>query len=74
LYAYLFFYETKSLTLRIVHFAQILDLGLAMGSKDNMTALVIKFDGQKVGLGGGVVARRQLRDTSSKDGESSDLA
>jgi hypothetical protein len=51
----------------------MIDVCLAMGSKDNMTALVLKFDGQKVGSGGGVMARRQLRDTTS-DGEGADTA
>jgi hypothetical protein len=71
--AYAFFYETTLLTFLIVLSAQVLDLGLAMGSKDNMTALVIKFDGQKVGSGGGVMARRQLRDMMSS-GEGTDPA
>ena len=34
-----------------------------MGSKDNMTALIIKLPAQKIGEGGGVLARRQLRDS-----------
>ena len=38
-----------------------------MGSKDNMTALVIKFDAQKVGDGGGVLARRQQRESESNE-------
>jgi len=38
-----------------------------MGSKDNMTALVIKLDAQKVGDGGGVLARRQQRDAEARD-------
>lgn len=33
-----------------------------MGSKDNMTALVVKLAAQKIGEGGGVRARRQRRD------------
>ena len=37
------------------------DLCLSMGSKDNMTALVVKFPAEKPGSGGGVLARRQLR-------------
>jgi hypothetical protein len=36
-----------------------------MGSKDNMTALVVKFDALKIGDGGGVTARRQKRDDES---------
>jgi hypothetical protein len=34
-----------------------------MGSKDNMTALVVKMTAQKAGHGGGVIARRQLRES-----------
>jgi len=36
-----------------------------MGSKDNMTALVIKMEAQKIGSGGGVMARRQLREAET---------
>ena len=46
---------------------QLLDICLQMGSKDNMTALVIKFDAQKVGDGGGVLARRQQRESEAND-------
>lgn len=35
-----------------------------------MTALVVKLAAQKVGEGGGVLARRQLRDTENKDANS----
>jgi hypothetical protein len=38
-----------------------------MGSKDNMTALVIKFDAQPIGTGGGVLARRQQREGDAND-------
>jgi hypothetical protein len=38
-----------------------------MGSKDNMTALVVKLAAQKIGTGGGVLARRQLRDAENGD-------
>ena len=41
-----------------------------MGSKDNMTTLVIKFPAQKVGSGGGVLARRQLRDAAANNNNS----
>ena len=44
-------------TIEMCH--QVLDLCLSMGSKDNMTTLVIKFPAQSVGTGGGVTARRQ---------------
>lgn len=40
------------------------DTCLSMGSKDNMTAIVVKFEGQKVGTGGGVTARRAQRNSS----------
>ena len=43
---------------------EILDLCLLKGSKDNMTALVIKFPKQTIGdttTGGGVLARRERR-------------
>lgn len=40
---------------------EMCDTGLRMGSKDNMTSIVVKFEGQKVKQGGGVTARRQLR-------------
>lgn len=43
-------------------FLQLLDVCLQLGSKDNMTALVVKFKPQVVGEGGGVTARRQARD------------
>lgn len=38
-----------------------MDLSLEKGSKDNMTALVIKFPAQSVGEGGGVMKRREQR-------------
>lgn len=51
---------------------QVLDLCLMKGSKDNMTAAVIKFPKQTIGKGGGVAARRERRgassDSNSKDG------
>jgi hypothetical protein len=43
-------------------FLQLLDMCLRLGSKDNMTALVVKFKAQKIGEGGGVMARRVERD------------
>lgn len=36
-----------------------------MGSKDNMTALVVKLAAQQIGQGGGVLARRQSRDSDN---------
>lgn len=39
-----------------------------MGSKDNMTALIVKLPAQTIGDGGGVLGRRQLRD-SEKNGD-----
>lgn len=46
---------------------QICDFCLALGSKDNMTALVVKFPAQKIGEGGGVLARREHRKETEKD-------
>ena len=46
---------------------QFCDVGLALGSKDNMTVLVVKFETQKVGPGGGVTARRQLRNKDASN-------
>lgn len=40
---------------------ELLDTCLRLGSKDNMTALVVKFQAQQVGSGGGVLARRKER-------------
>lgn len=40
---------------------EILDLCLIKGSKDNMTAGIIKFPKQTTGSGGGVMARRERR-------------
>lgn len=47
---------------------ELCDNCLSMGSKDNMTSIVVKFEGQKVGSGGGVTARRQLRDSANPSG------
>ena len=41
---------------------EVLDICLMLGSKDNMTALVLQFDAQKIGDGGGVLARRKMRE------------
>lgn len=38
-----------------------------MGSKDNMTTLIVKFRAQTVGEGGGVLARRQLREEAADE-------
>eukprot|EP00552_Chaetoceros_brevis_P000196 CAMPEP_0197739798 /NCGR_PEP_ID=MMETSP1435-20131217/21327_1 /TAXON_ID=426625 /ORGANISM="Chaetoceros brevis, Strain CCMP164" /LENGTH=70 /DNA_ID=CAMNT_0043329263 /DNA_START=48 /DNA_END=260 /DNA_ORIENTATION=- len=40
---------------------EILDCCLEKGSKDNMTALIVKMPAQKIGQGGGVAERRRLR-------------
>ncbi|KAL3761469.1 hypothetical protein ACHAW5_001399 [Stephanodiscus triporus] len=40
---------------------EVLDQCYAKGSLDNMTAVLIKFSSQDVGLGGGVMKRRQQR-------------
>ena len=60
---------------------QVLDLCLMKGSKDNMTAAIIKFPRQTVGSGGGVAARRASREApaspasagSGGDGPSTEL-
>ena len=41
---------------------EMCDLCLDLGSKDNMTTLVVKFPGQVIGEGGGVAARREKRE------------
>mmetsp|Transcript_10835 Transcript_10835/g.16362 ORF Transcript_10835/g.16362 Transcript_10835/m.16362 type:complete len:288 (-) Transcript_10835:4443-5306(-) len=46
---------------------EILDLCLEKGSKDNMTALVIKFPAQEIGQGGGVMKRRELRQEQEEE-------
>lgn len=48
---------------------ELLDTCLRLGSKDNMTALVVKFKAQEVGGGGGVQARRKEREDTMKDDE-----
>jgi len=40
---------------------EVLDVCLEKGSKDNMTALIIKMPAQAIGQGGGVAERRRLR-------------
>jgi serine/threonine protein phosphatase PrpC len=42
---------------------ETLDVCLRLGSKDNMTTLIVKFKAQQIGKGGGVLARRKKRDT-----------
>lgn len=46
---------------------EILDACLIMGSKDNMTALVVKLPAQQVGNGGGVMERRTIRENTLED-------
>lgn len=41
---------------------EVLDVCLGKGSKDNMTALIIRLEAQKDGQGGGVKARREERE------------
>lgn len=45
---------------------EVLDICLDRGSKDNMTALIVKMPAQKIGIGGGVKARRQVRAEEEK--------
>jgi len=47
---------------------ELLDTCLRLGSKDNMTSLIVKLPALKMGQGGGVEARRQ-RVKESKEGE-----
>ena len=42
---------------------EVCDCCLGIGSKDNMTTLVVKLESQKIGTGGGVKARRATRQT-----------
>jgi hypothetical protein len=49
----------------------MLDVCLEKGSKDNMTALIIKFPAQKIAEGGGVSERRRLR-KEAKEKDNSD--
>lgn len=51
---------------------EVLDMCLMMGSKDNMTALVLQFEAQKVGEGGGVAARRKEREEAENPEGASD--
>lgn len=44
---------------------ELLDMCLSMGSKDNMTSIIIKFPAQEIGDGGGVMARRQKREAAA---------
>ena len=49
--------------LLLLYDTQLLDTCLRLGSKDNMTALVVKFIGQTVAQeGGGVAERRRQRE------------
>jgi serine/threonine protein phosphatase PrpC len=50
---------------------EVLDTCLMMGSKDNMTALILQFEAQKIGTGGGVAARRQEREEAENPNHSS---
>uniref|UniRef100_A0A7S3LGA8 protein-serine/threonine phosphatase n=1 Tax=Amphora coffeiformis TaxID=265554 RepID=A0A7S3LGA8_9STRA len=45
---------------------EVCDCCLGIGSKDNMTTLVVKLESQKIGTGGGVQARRATRQTVSE--------
>mmetsp|Transcript_16286 Transcript_16286/g.23953 ORF Transcript_16286/g.23953 Transcript_16286/m.23953 type:complete len:432 (+) Transcript_16286:47-1342(+) len=44
---------------------ELLDMCLSMGSKDNMTSIIIKFPAQEIGEGGGVMARREKREAAA---------
>jgi len=43
-----------------------LDICLKRGSKDNMTILIVRLEAQTIGKGGGVTARRELREAERK--------
>lgn len=45
---------------------EVCDCCLGVGSKDNMTALVVKLEAQTVGTGDGVLARRATRQTMAE--------
>jgi serine/threonine protein phosphatase PrpC len=51
---------------------EILDQCLQFGSKDNMTALVVKFPSQKIVDGGGVLKRREEREKDQQQNPGSD--
>lgn len=44
---------------------EVCDVCLGIGSKDNMTTLVVKLEAQTVGSGGGVAARRKTREIAA---------
>jgi serine/threonine protein phosphatase PrpC len=46
---------------------EVLDMCLAYGSKDNMTAMILQFEAQKIATGGGVLARRKQRVAQDKN-------
>lgn len=48
---------------------EVLDVCLRRGSKDNMTALVVRLEAQATGEGGGVMARRELREAAAREAE-----
>jgi len=49
---------------------EVLDICLRLGSKDNMTSLIVQLPALRIGEGGGVVARRQLLNDSKNANES----
>jgi len=46
---------------------EVVDMCLSMGSKDNMTSIILRFPAQKIGEGGGVTSRRQKRNATSPE-------
>lgn len=48
---------------------EVLDVCLRRGSKDNMTSLVVRLEAQETGEGGGVMARRELREAAARQAE-----
>jgi len=47
---------------------ETLDICLRMGSKDNMTTLLVKFPAQTIGQGEGIAGRRKLRGALESEG------
>jgi hypothetical protein len=56
------------------YYHQVLDTCLRLGSKDNMTALVVKFKAQAIGSGEGVLGRRKEREDKGNDGSDEEAA
>uniref|UniRef100_A0A6U5HF47 protein-serine/threonine phosphatase n=1 Tax=Grammatophora oceanica TaxID=210454 RepID=A0A6U5HF47_9STRA len=53
---------------------ELIDMCLRLGSKDNMTALIIRFPAQQIGEGEGVTGRRAARAAAEKSAAGADGA